>query len=81
MRWLRHSRRRLPTHLPARAASSRASAGAAERSEESAEQPHVPVLLEQVLSFFRGRKLAVYVDATLGAGGHASAVLREHQAS
>lgn len=68
-------------HLPARAASTRAAAGEHEDAEEAGDQPHVPVLLEQVLSFFRGRKLGVYVDATLGAGGHASAVLREHPVS
>ena len=40
--------------------------------------PHVPVLLEEVLSFFAGRRLEMYVDGTLGAGGHASALLRAH---
>eukprot|EP00887_Chlorella_sp_A99_P001107 scaffold14.g1107.t1 len=40
--------------------------------------PHVPVLLEEVLSFFQGRPLEVYVDGTLGAGGHATHLLRQH---
>lgn len=40
--------------------------------------PHVSVLLAEVLSFFEGRRLGVYVDGTLGAGGHAAAVLRAH---
>ncbi len=30
--------------------------------------PHIPVLLDEVLRFFRGRELRTYVDGTLGAG-------------
>ncbi|MBI4665897.1 MAG: 16S rRNA (cytosine(1402)-N(4))-methyltransferase RsmH [Nitrospinae bacterium] len=37
---------------------------------------HVPVLLEEVVSFLFGRGESVVVDATLGGGGHAEAVLR-----
>jgi hypothetical protein len=36
---------------------------------------HVPVLLKEVIAQFDGRELNTYVDCTLGAGGHASAVL------
>lgn len=39
---------------------------------------HHPVLLEEVLSLFRGRKLRRFVDGTLGLGGHAKALLEEH---
>lgn len=39
---------------------------------------HIPVLLKQVLSAFEGKSLKTYVDCTLGAGGHAAAVLTAH---
>jgi len=32
--------------------------------------PHVPVLLEEVLSFFAGQQVTKFVDGTLGAGAH-----------
>lgn len=41
-------------------------------------QPHVPVLLNEVVAAFEGRRLRVFVDATLGAGGHAAAILAAH---
>ncbi len=37
---------------------------------------HVPVLLEEVLDLLEVREGGVYVDATLGLGGHASAIAR-----
>ncbi|GBF99789.1 16S rRNA (cytosine(1402)-N(4))-methyltransferase [Raphidocelis subcapitata] len=40
--------------------------------------PHVPVLLNEVLQQFSGRQVKVYVDCTLGAGGHAAHMLRQH---
>ena len=39
---------------------------------------HVPVLLAEVLHFFSGVHLKTFFDATLGAGGHAHALLRAH---
>jgi 16S rRNA (cytosine1402-N4)-methyltransferase len=39
---------------------------------------HIPVLLKQVLEAFAGSHLKVYADLTLGAGGHASAILEAH---
>jgi len=36
---------------------------------------HTPVLLQEVLSFFLTEKDGIYVDGTLGGGGHAKAVL------
>ncbi|MEU5874351.1 16S rRNA (cytosine(1402)-N(4))-methyltransferase RsmH [Glycomyces sp. NPDC047369] len=43
--------------------------------------PHVPVMLDEVLDYLApaaSRPGAVYVDATLGAGGHAEAMLTAH---
>ena len=37
---------------------------------------HVPVLLNEVVDFLRPYPAGVYVDATLGEGGHAEALLR-----
>jgi len=48
------------------------------RAASASSEAHVPVLLPQVLSAFEGRRLHCYVDATLGAGGHAAAVLAAH---
>lgn len=41
-------------------------------------QPHISVLKEEVLSLFKDIKLSSYLDGTLGAGGHAEAVLENH---
>jgi len=40
--------------------------------------PHVPVLMRQVLECFQEVHLRRHVDGTMGAGGHASAVVRSH---
>lgn len=37
---------------------------------------HTPVLLEEVVAGLRPRAKGVYIDATLGAGGHAAALLK-----
>jgi hypothetical protein len=42
------------------------------------DEPHIPVLLEEVLEQFAGRELGVFVDGTLGAAGHACAILEAH---
>jgi len=41
------------------------------------EPQHVPVLLEEVLSYLNVRPGGVYVDATLGLGGHSAAIARK----
>ncbi len=38
--------------------------------------PHTPVLLQEVLEWLRIRPDGTYLDATLGAGGHAEAIAR-----
>lgn len=40
--------------------------------------PHIPVLLHEVLQVFQPTHLKVFVDGTLGAGGHAEALLAAH---
>jgi len=42
----------------------------------SGDERHVPVLLQQAIRFLNVRPGGVYVDATLGFAGHASAVAR-----
>jgi 16S rRNA (cytosine1402-N4)-methyltransferase len=37
-------------------------------------EPHAPVLLDEVLEWLRVRPDGTYIDATLGAGGHARAI-------
>jgi len=39
---------------------------------------HQSVLLEEFLSFFEGQKIRSFYDGTLGAGGHARALLEAH---
>jgi 16S rRNA (cytosine1402-N4)-methyltransferase len=40
--------------------------------------PHVSVMMEEILECFRDVQTRTHVDGTLGAGGHASAMIREH---
>lgn len=39
---------------------------------------HISVLLQEVLQIFEGMNLSVFFDGTLGAGGHARALLEAH---
>lgn len=39
---------------------------------------HIPVLLIECLKAFRGLDLKVFIDSTLGAGGHSEAILNAH---
>lgn len=47
-------------------------------SDEPARFHHEPVMLERIVEIFRDVPPGLYVDATLGGGGHAEAVLRAH---
>lgn len=42
------------------------------------QKPHIPVLLNEVIEAFHDQPLEVFVDCTLGAGGHAEAILQAH---
>jgi 16S rRNA (cytosine1402-N4)-methyltransferase len=48
----------------------------APQGEHKAEKQHVPVLLEEALEYLNVRPGGVYVDATLGLGGHSSAIAK-----
>lgn len=39
---------------------------------------HIPVLMREVLEIFADRKICTFFDGTLGAGGHAQAILQAH---
>jgi 16S rRNA (cytosine1402-N4)-methyltransferase len=41
-------------------------------------KPHTSVMAEQMLEFFSGSSLKVFVEGTLGAGGHARCLLEAH---
>ena len=40
--------------------------------------PHIPVLLTEVLKAFEGVSISIFFDGTLGAAGHAEAILQAH---
>ncbi len=40
--------------------------------------PHKPVLMREVLDVFEGKEIRYFFDGTLGAGGHARAILEAH---
>lgn len=41
-------------------------------------EPHVSVLKEEVVALFRGKEVREFFEGTVGAGGHAKALLEEH---
>ena len=41
-------------------------------------RPHISILENEMASFFAESQLKVYVDGTVGAGGHAKRILEEH---
>lgn len=40
--------------------------------------PHIPIMVKEVLQCLDGAHLRVFFDGTLGAGGHAKAILEAH---
>jgi 16S rRNA (cytosine1402-N4)-methyltransferase len=41
-------------------------------------RPHISVMEKELLSFFEGKKITTFFEGTLGAGGHAKALLEAH---
>jgi 16S rRNA (cytosine1402-N4)-methyltransferase len=39
---------------------------------------HEPILVDAFLSFFQHKKITIFIDGTLGGGGHAQALLEKH---
>jgi len=49
------------------------------KSQSSNEKrPHTPIMVDEVLKGFEGVNLKVFYEGTLGAGGHAGAILEAH---
>lgn len=44
----------------------------------SEKRPHISIMVEDVLKGFEGLELKVFYEGTLGAGGHAKAILEAH---
>lgn len=40
--------------------------------------PHASVLLRELISYFDNKTLRIFIDATLGAGGHSEEILKNH---
>ena len=47
-------------------------------SKENEAAPHIPIMVGEVLSFLKDREIKVFFDGTLGAAGHAKAILETH---
>jgi len=56
--------------------SARSLAGTIERLQMAQDSYHVPVLASEIVELFTSLPAGVVVDATLGGGGHAAAILR-----
>ena len=52
---------------------------ASARRSETETAPHYSVMMDEILEAFREVELTTHVDGTLGAGGHASAMIRAHR--
>jgi 16S rRNA (cytosine1402-N4)-methyltransferase len=39
---------------------------------------HIPVMMSEMIEYFAGTSIKVFFDGTLGAGGHARAMLEAH---
>lgn len=44
----------------------------------SSAAPHIPIMVKEVLQCLEGAQLKVFFEGTLGAGGHAKAILEAH---
>ncbi len=48
------------------------------KNDKPLEEKHLSVLLDEVVEIFSGQQLGIFVDGTLGAGGHSHAILAAH---
>ncbi|MFY7843324.1 MAG: 16S rRNA (cytosine(1402)-N(4))-methyltransferase RsmH [Rhabdochlamydiaceae bacterium] len=48
------------------------------KEKSDLDHPHFSVMLKEFLSFFADKKIRVFFEGTLGAGGHAEALLSSH---
>lgn len=47
-------------------------------ASNSSRSPHVSVMLQECLDYFAGQKIHTFFEGTVGAGGHARAILEAH---
>jgi 16S rRNA (cytosine1402-N4)-methyltransferase len=47
-------------------------------NQKKSEPQHLSVMMQQFLDFFKDRKIETFFEGTLGAGGHAAAILEAH---
>jgi 16S rRNA (cytosine1402-N4)-methyltransferase len=45
---------------------------------KSSAAPHIPIMVDEILNSLKDAHLKVFFDGTLGAGGHARAILEAH---
>lgn len=72
------SRRRRARRATTRIGTRRVVASNASNSTDADGMPHVSVMMDEVLEAFRDVETRAHVDGTLGAGGHASAMIEAH---
>src|SRR3990167_270638 len=48
------------------------------KEREMSDRPHISILIEEMAQVFSSRTFSVFVDGTVGAGGHAKKILEEH---
>ena len=48
------------------------------KENENRTAPHISIMVDQVLSYFKDLSIGTFFDGTLGAGGHAKAILEAH---
>ncbi|KAL4854295.1 Ribosomal RNA small subunit methyltransferase H [Chlorella vulgaris] len=73
-----HQRPRRVSSSASAAAEPAVAPSASSSAAAAVEEPHISVLLTEVLAAFEGCSVRRYVDGTLGAAGHATAMLRKH---
>lgn len=73
--WSLQQQRRLLCSLRVQVTRPVCTATRSQASKIASSEPHEPVLVEEIVSHFAGRRLDTFVDGTVGAGGHALELL------